>query len=154
MRALLLEAAGLGGLRMSERPDPVPGAGEAVVALRAAALNHLDIWVRPTPENARRVHRALVAFGAPLAGISPQDFATPGLVYQIGIEPVRIDILTSLTGVEFEAAYSRRRMARYGGVPASFLGRADLIANKTATGRPQDLVDVELLNRMSDPPQD
>ncbi len=68
----------------------------------------LDIWVRPTRANAERVLRALVAFGAPLAGLTEQDLTTPGTIFQMGVAPNRVDILTGLDGVSFDDAYARR----------------------------------------------
>ena len=108
----------------------------------------LDIWVQASAENAPRVYSALAGFGAPLQEVEIDDFARPGLVYQVGIEPVRVDILTSVSGVEFESAYARRVMASYGDVPVPFISLRDLIANKDAAARPQDLVDVERLREL------
>jgi hypothetical protein len=111
------------------------------------ATGDIDVLVRPTVENAARVWRALVAFGAPLAaaGVQPEDFATPGLVYQIGLPPRRIDVLTEISGVSFDEAWGTRGVAELDGLPVPFLGRATLIANKRATGRLKDLADVERL---------
>jgi len=105
----------------------------------------LDIWVRPTPENAARVHRALVAFGAPMADLTVDDLATPGTIFQIGIAPNRVDILTSIEAVTFEEAWARRVSSAYGGVPIALLSLEDLLTNKRAVGRRQDLLDVEKL---------
>lgn len=111
------------------------------------ATGDIDVLVRPTPENAERVWRALVGFGAPLgaARIEPRDFATPGLVYQIGLPPRRIDVLTEISGVSFDEAWATRVIAELDGRPVPFLGRATLIANKRASGRLKDLADVERL---------
>lgn len=110
-----------------------------------------DVWVRPDKENAIRVHRALADFGAPLEGVSVEDFATPGLVYQIGVAPVRIDILMSVEGLEFADAWSRRKRMDFGGVEAWLISREDLVRNKRAVGRPQDLLDADALEG-SEPP--
>jgi hypothetical protein len=67
-----------------------------------------DIWVRPTPENAARVYAGIIKFGAPMHGLTVEDLTTPGLIYQIGVKPARIDILTTLSGVDFEASWQRR----------------------------------------------
>ena len=107
----------------------------------------IDIWVRPTPENAARVYRALASFGAPMIDVTPEDFAGDDVVYQIGVAPIRIDILTGITGVVFDEAWPRRVTTSYGGVPIALIGREDLIANKRATGRPKDLADVDALER-------
>jgi predicted nucleotidyltransferase len=110
----------------------------------------LDVWVNPTPKNAERVYRALARFGAPLQGVKAADFSTPGLVYQLGLEPVRVDVLTSCTGLDFNEAHGRRAAGSYEDVPFPVLSLTDLIANKEATGRPQDLVDLEHLRRKLD----
>ena len=109
------------------------------------ATGDIDIWVRPTPENARRVWRALERFGAPLSRLKIEDLLDPNTVYQIGVAPHRIDILTSISGVDFESAWSTRKEARLGGLDVHVLGRDQLIENKRASGRPKDLVDLEWL---------
>ena len=109
------------------------------------ATGDLDIWVRPTPENAQRVWAALVAFRAPLTEIHLDDLARPDVVFQIGVVPCRIDILTSVSGVEFETAWTQRVVREVEGTPLPFIGRDDLIANKRACGRPRDLADLAWL---------
>lgn len=106
---------------------------------------NLDIWVEPTPQNAARVMRALKRFGAPLKGIREADFTNPAVVYQAGVEPVRFDILMSIEGVEFGAAWRARTRARWGRSVINILSPRDLIKNKQRVGRPQDLFDVERL---------
>lgn len=105
----------------------------------------LDIWIMTSPLNSRRVLKALREFGAPVHEMTEEDLSTPGWVFQIGVAPIRIDILTSADGVEFEGAWGRRGEVRYGDVTAWVISKEDLIANKLATGRPQDLVDVQTL---------
>ena len=107
----------------------------------------LDIWVRPSPENAVRVYNALASFGAPLAELTIEDLSIDGTIFQIGIAPNRIDVLTTIEGVRFEDAWARKVPSSYGGVPISILGFDDLVANKTAVARPQDMLDLELLKR-------
>jgi hypothetical protein len=111
------------------------------------ATGDLDVWVCPTAENAQRVMNALEDFGAPFQehGVKALDFETEGTVYQIGLPPRRIDLLTAVTGVEFEDAWAQRLEVRIAGVPIPFLGRRALIVNKRATGREKDLVDLHLL---------
>jgi hypothetical protein len=107
----------------------------------------LDLWVRPTGENAERVLRALRRFQAPLFDLTAEDLATPGTVFQIGIAPNRIDILTDIDGVSFDEAWSRRRPTTYGKVQLAALSMEDLLRNKRASGRPQDLLDVSRLEQ-------
>jgi hypothetical protein len=107
------------------------------------ATGDLDLWIEATPDNAGRVMRALSQFGAPLAELSESDLATPGVVYQIGVPPGRIDILTDLTGLTFAEAWLDRVRHPFGDIEADFIGRASLVRNKRATGRPRDLGDIE-----------
>jgi hypothetical protein len=111
------------------------------------ATGDIDVLVRPTPANAERTWRALRAFGAPLAsaGVEPADLGVPGTVYQIGVPPRRVDILTEISGVSFDEAWESREVADLEGTAVAFLGREALIANKRATGRLQDQADVERL---------
>jgi hypothetical protein len=107
------------------------------------ATGDLDIWIEPTPENASRLMHALSEFGAPLDGVAESDFSSPGVTLQIGVSPRRIDILTEITGVAFEEAWIGRTVHPFGPVPTPFLGKAEIIRNKRATGRPKDLADLE-----------
>lgn len=111
------------------------------------ATGDLDSWIRRTSENADRALRALAAFGAPMSEISSRDLLMPDLVVQLGVEPNRIDILTSIDGVEFEKAYPARTVTRLDDVDIPFLGLEDLIRNKRATGRGKDVADAILLER-------
>lgn len=113
------------------------------------ATGDLDIWVEPTAGNAAKVWQALLDFGAPAAalGIRQQDFTTRGLVIQIGLPPRRIDLLTSLTGLEFDPAWATRFTVTVAGIALPLLGRDSLLANKSALDRPQDRADVEALSR-------
>lgn len=109
------------------------------------ATKDLDVWVRADPSQAERVYAALRAFGAPLHELCVEDLARPGTVFQIGVAPVRIDVRTNLSGVSFDVCWPRRVATALGGVPTAVLARSDLIANKLACGRPQDLADVAWL---------
>jgi hypothetical protein len=109
------------------------------------ATGDIDVWIRPTPDNAQRVWRALTAFGAPLDALTINDLGTPGTVFQIGLPPRRIDVLTGISGVAFDDAWPRRQTARFGDVDTPVLGLDDLIVNKAATGRPKDLLDRDSL---------
>ncbi len=110
------------------------------------ATGDLDIWVRPTPTNARRVLRALASFGAPLHDLTLDDLTKPDTVFQIGVPPSRVDILTGITGVRFDDAWPRRVALDLEGAAVSVIGRSDFIANKRATGRLKDLADVDGLD--------
>jgi hypothetical protein len=115
------------------------------------ATGDIDLFVRPGPINAQRVFDALARFGAPLqsAGVTAGDFAQPGAVYQIGLPPRRIDVLTEISGVSFDEAWGSRVTGEVEGRTVSFLGRAALLRNKEAAGRPQDLADAARLRRAS-----
>ncbi len=113
------------------------------------ATKDIDFFVWATPENAANLVGALARFGAPLDGISESDFSTPGIVFQIGNSPRRIDILTNISGIEFEQAYANRKNVFLEGLEIPVISLADLIANKRATGRTQDLADVEKLESAS-----
>jgi hypothetical protein len=110
---------------------------------RPRGTGDLDVWVDATPENTPRVMHALREFGAPMQDIIEADFAKPGITYQIGIAPGRVDILTGLTSLTFADAWSRRKRGPFGDIEVDFIGREDFVANKRATGRPRDLVDIE-----------
>ncbi|MEO8370191.1 MAG: hypothetical protein ABI806_13405 [Candidatus Solibacter sp.] len=107
----------------------------------------LDIWIDASEQNAERVFQALLAFGAPLAGLKAADFANEGWFYQMGIPPVRVDILMSIDGVAFDEAWQNRRASKLGKVDAWFIGRADLIRNKRTVGRHIDLHDADSLEK-------
>jgi len=109
------------------------------------ATKVFDVWVRPEEQNAARVIEALRAFGAPLQDLTTDDLLRPGVVFQIGVPPVRVDILTSISGVEFAEAWTGRFETRFAGLPVGVLAREHLIRNKRATGRTQDLADIERL---------
>ncbi|HET9358114.1 MAG TPA: hypothetical protein VFO58_00095 [Vicinamibacterales bacterium] len=110
---------------------------------RPRATGDLDVWIDATPDNAARVMRALTSFGAPLADVSVHDFSRPGVTYQIGVAPGRIDLLTELTGLSFADAWPGRLRRPFGEVDVDFIGREAFIRNKRATGRAKDLGDIE-----------
>ena len=125
----------------------VIGAHALAVHGHVRATKDLDVWVRPEATNARRVMAALQAFGAPTSGVEESDFASAGITFQIGVEPVRIDIITAVAGIEFDLAWEHRISAEYGGASVFVISRPDLIQNKRAAGRPQDLADIAALER-------
>jgi len=107
----------------------------------------IDAWVWSDPENARRILACLDQFGFGGLDLSIEDFTTPDRVVQLGYPPFRIDIITSVSGVEFDAAWPNRVSVDLDGVRVPFIGRDDLITNKRATGRAKDLADVDYLTR-------
>lgn len=113
------------------------------------ATGDIDIFVRPERGNAARVVEALRTFGAPLEshGVTQADFEKPGNVYQIGLPPRRIDLLTEISGVTFEEAWQSRMEAQLGGRTVAVIGREALLRNKRATGRDKDLLDARWLDR-------
>jgi hypothetical protein len=112
----------------------------------------LDLWVHNSAENSRRVVEALKKFGAPIDhdGITQHTFAEKQVVYQIGIAPVRIDILTEITGVEFSNAWRRRVPSTFFGVPVHFISLDDLATNKRALGQSSDLKDLKQRSKTSE----
>jgi predicted nucleotidyltransferase len=105
----------------------------------------LDIWIEPTESNARKLLAALVRFGVPIKGVGPSDFTEPEVFFQIGVEPVRVDIQTSVPGLDFNPAWDRKLAVDFGGETAPVLSRADVLASKKATGRARDRRDVKRL---------
>jgi len=125
----------------------VAGAHAVVYFSEPRYTKDLDVWINPTPGNAERVHRALARFGAPLKGISIEDFCDHDLIYQVGVEPNRIDVIMGVAGVAFDEAWADRVESTYGGEPIHIMGKASLIKTKRAVGRKQDLLDVEKLEQ-------
>lgn len=130
------------------------GADFVVVGAHALAANgivratvDLDVLVRPTPDNAVRVHAALRAFGAPLAAhaVRAEDFAKPGTVYQMGLPPRRIDLTTGIQGISYEEAEETPVLREVGGRPVPFLSIRNLVRSKAAAGRPKDRSDLDLV---------
>ncbi len=115
------------------------------------ATRDIDFWIDPEIENAKRVWSALLRFGAPLSalGISERDVRTPGMVLQLGVVPNRIDLMTSISGIErFAEAWDRRVMTELGDVAVPVLSLEDLRATKRASGRKRDLLDLEMLDEL------
>jgi hypothetical protein len=113
------------------------------------ATGDIDILVRPSPDNAARVWAALESFGAPLEAtdLTREDLTVPGTVYQIGVAPRRIDVLTAVSGLTFDEAWASRASLELGSRTVHFIGRDALARNKRASGRPKDLVDLEILDK-------
>lgn len=111
------------------------------------ATGDFDVWVRPGRENGERVLEALREFGAPVSdhGVTIEDLERPDTVYQIGLPPRRIDLMTGISGVEFADAWPSRVVVELEGISIPVIGRSSLITNKRAAGRTKDLVDLEIL---------
>lgn len=110
----------------------------------------VDFFVRASEENARRVLAVLAAFGFADAGIELDDLRVPGRIIQLGLPPNRIDIITQITGVDFAAAWAGRVTAKLDDLSVPMLGRAELLKNKRATGRPKDLADADAIEGEKD----
>ncbi len=106
---------------------------------------HIDLLVKADSENAKRIINALKEFGFGSLGLSEDDFSSPDNVIQLGVPPVRVDIMTSLTGVEWKKAQANKIKGKYGKTTAYFINKDDLIANKKSLGRKKDLADIEAL---------
>ncbi|MCB9687118.1 MAG: hypothetical protein H6738_17120 [Alphaproteobacteria bacterium] len=130
----------------------VVGAHALAVHGVARATGDLDLLVRPTPQNAARVLKALIAFGAQLGDheVRLDDLADEDSIYQLGLPPRRIDLLKRLDGVSFDEAWEHRVVREVDGLLVPFLGRSDLVRNKRAVGRPQDLADIARLESETD----
>ena len=105
----------------------------------------LDLWIGTELRNASAVYEALREFGAPLSGLTAGDFAEEGYFYQMGVPPVRVDVLMGIPGIGFEDAWARRVEVDFDGLLVPFISRDDLITAKRASGRPQDMIDVQSL---------
>lgn len=125
--------------------------GYAMAAHRLPrATKDLDLWVRPSPENAKRVLSALDAFGAPRHDLTASDLETQGTIYQVGVPPNRVDVITVVEGVQFENAWRDRAEVDIDGLRIPVIGKTHLIANKRTVRRPQDLLDADLLESSPD----
>ena len=113
------------------------------------ATGDIDILIHPTPQNAARMVDVLKAFGFQSVGLTVEDFQNSDRVIQLGVPPVRIDILTSITGVSWEEAYKNKVKGKFGDVPVYYLGRKQFVANKKAVARKKDQADLEALGEQS-----
>jgi predicted nucleotidyltransferase len=111
------------------------------------ATGDIDIWVEPSKDNSAKVYRALAEFGAPLHEIDETTFVKPGIVFQIGVAPRRIDVISKISGVDFDQAYRNRQIVEIDGLSVPILSYEDLIQNKRATGRDKDRIDVDRLEK-------
>jgi hypothetical protein len=113
------------------------------------ATGDMDIWVKPDEKNSQKTYRALAKFGAPVSEIGEDEFSLPGLVFQIGVVPRRIDIITKISGVEFDEADADKIVVNIEELKIPVLSIDLLIRNKMATGREKDLLDAKLLKKRS-----
>jgi predicted nucleotidyltransferase len=107
----------------------------------------LDLMISTDSENAEAAYNALKEFGAPLEGLTPKDFSEEGFFFQMGVPPVRVDILMGIPGVQFDKCWERRVEVDFDELKVKFISKEDLIVSKRAAGRPQDLIDVDLLSQ-------
>jgi hypothetical protein len=112
------------------------------------ATMDIDFWIMPSRDNAEAVLRALKRFGASLQGLTKQDLQRPGTVFQIGVAPRRVDLMTSASGLQFEEALKRSMPMKIEEIPVHVLSLDDLIRNKRASGRTKDLADAEALESL------
>ena len=131
---------------IDERVEFLVVGGYAMAAHRLPrATKDLDLWVRPTADNAVRVLRALDTFGAPRHGLTAVDLESQGTIYQVGVPPNRIDVITTVDGVVFAEAWADRAEIDIDGLRIPVIDRRHLVINKRTVGRPQDVVDADLL---------
>ena len=114
------------------------------------ATGDIDIWVEASSENSEKIHQSLSEFGAPLSEVTKTTFCEEGIVFQIGVAPRRIDIITKIDGVDFNKAYSDKQKMEIEGIKIPFLSKEDLIKNKESTGREKDQLDVKYLRENHD----
>lgn len=128
----------------------IVGAHAVSVYTEPRYTKDIDIWVEPTKENAVKVYNALKKFGAPIKQLEVDDLANPNLVYQMGVAPVRIDILMSISGTDFPTAWSNKKTIRFGKEKVHVIGFEELVKAKKASGRTQDELDLEKLYRVKE----
>jgi len=112
------------------------------------ATGDIDVWINASGINSKKIFKALADFGAPVSNISETTFAEEGVIFQIGVMPRRIDVITHIDGVNFKDAYAAKLVVEIDGLKIPFLAKADIIKNKLASGRPKDRLDVEYLKKV------
>lgn len=131
----------------------VVGGYAVVFHSRYRSTMDFDVWIAPGLENAQCVAKALTEFAFPETGVDPAIFLRPDVMIRMGVPPHRIELLTKISGVEFEACYPRRVTDKVGDIEVSYIGKEDLIVNKRASGRYKDLDDLDfILNKTRKPP--
>jgi hypothetical protein len=111
------------------------------------ATGDFDIWIEPSLENSQKAYKSLQEFGAPLKDITEKTFNEEGIIFQIGVAPRRIDLITQIDGVTFKDAYTHKELVKIENLNIPFLSKSDLIKNKESTGREKDKLDVKYLRR-------
>jgi len=106
----------------------------------------LDVLIATNEENSKAVYNALREFGAPLSGLTSKDFAEDGFFFQMGVPPIRVDVIMGVPGIDFDECWNRRVEVDFEGLNVIFISKQDLIVSKRAAGRPQDLIDADLLS--------
>jgi hypothetical protein len=129
----------------------IVGGYAAMIHTEPRYTKDLDIWVDRSEANAEALFQALARFGAPLKGLRPTDFTEPDVYYQIGMEPVRIDIMTSVAGLSFASAWDHRVVVDFDGESAGVLAREDLLLSKKAAGRMRDHKHIRSLQKARKP---
>lgn len=137
----------LRGLNAAEVKYLIVGAHAVGLYAKPRATGDLDIWIERSPANAERTYRALAAFGAPVGELTVAELQRNDLIFMFGVMPLRVDVLTDISGVAFDEAWKGRTEGTLGGVPVNFIGREELVRNKRASGRTKDLADVEAIER-------
>jgi hypothetical protein len=111
------------------------------------ATADMDVWIAMRRDNAERLVNAFREFGLATPAMTPDVFLEPGQIIRMGVPPLQLEIHTTISGIEFDDAFGRRAIAEYDGVDALMISREDLFANKRASGRPKDVVDLSELER-------
>lgn len=125
----------------------VVGAYAVIYYTQPRFTKDIDLWIIPELNDAPKIYEALKEFGAPLKGLGPESFKDKSIILQIGVAPVRIDILLDMPGISFQKAWRNKKKARYGQTPIYILGKKDLMAVKHESGRPQDMIDLDNLRK-------
>ena len=142
---------------LRETPSLIAGSSALALYLKSNGIDpgyepgDIDIWIERELKNVTNLCKALKEFGAPLRNISEEDFMNKDTIYQIGVEPVRVDIMSDLFGMNFKQAWKARTKTRYADVPVGLIGLNDLIKSKEKAGRKQDKLDIEKLALLKRP---
>ena len=128
----------------------VVGAYSMAVYGYPRATGDIDIWVEASKDNSEKVYHSLVEFGALVSDLTPDTFSEEDVIFQIGVAPRRIDVITSINGVDFVDAFPNRKEVLIDSLNIPFISKEDLIKNKESTGREKDLLDVKILRKKHD----